>query len=365
MIERSPQPAAAKSRASGWNGPLCDVVPVAPTPLSTPDSTLPPVSAPTDNPAGGLQSEAQQVEASDMRAPGLATQLINAAAVIIPLAGLAAAIVLLWGVAFNWLYLALLVGMYVLTGLGITIGYHRLFTHRAFRTPKPVAIVLGVLGSMAVQGPLLKWVATHRRHHQHADEHGDPHSPHTHPRGLAGFFKGLWHAHLGWIFAPEYGGLRLYSQDLCKDRSLRFISRAFPWWVVLGLAIPAALGGVLTMSWMGVLLGFIWGGLVRVCLLHHITWSVNSVCHLWGWRPYHTGDESRNNPIIGVLALGEGWHNNHHAFPTSAAHGLRWWQLDVSYFIIRGMGLAGLASEIRRPDRARLADKRRASRRAE
>jgi stearoyl-CoA desaturase (Delta-9 desaturase) len=289
----------------------------------------------------------------------LTTQLINLGAVIVPLAGLAAAIMMLWGVAFNWLYLGLLVGMYVTTGLGITIGYHRLFTHRAFRTSKPVEVTLAVLGSMAVEGPLLKWVATHRRHHQHSDDHGDPHSPHTHGESVIGFFKGLWHAHLGWIFAPEHRGLARYASDLRKDRALRFVSRGFPWWVVLGLAIPAALGGLFTMSWMGVFLGFVWGGLVRVCVLHHVTWSVNSVCHLWGTRPYRTGDESRNNPIVGVLALGEGWHNNHHAFPTSAAHGLRWWQIDVSYLIIRAMGAVGLATEIRRPSEERLAAKSR------
>jgi stearoyl-CoA desaturase (delta-9 desaturase) len=298
---------------------------------------------------------------SDLGPPGgvdLRIRLINLAAVTIPFAGFVAAVALLWGVAFNWVYLALLAGMYLVTAVGITVGYHRFFTHRSFKTTRPVAAILAALGSMAVEGPVLQWAAVHRRHHQHSDDHDDPHSPHTHGAGLWGIVRGMWHAHMGWLLLARPGGLGRYVRDLRQDPLVRWMSQLFPVWVLLGLLIPAALGGLLTLSWTGVLLGFIWGGLVRVFLVHHVTWSINSVCHIWGTRPFRSHDESRNNPIFGVLALGEGWHNNHHAFPTSARHGLRWWQIDVSYMIIRTMALVGLARDIRLPSADRLAAKR-------
>ncbi|MHC5001893.1 MAG: acyl-CoA desaturase [Planctomycetota bacterium] len=321
------------------------------------------------NPDVAPEESPQTVTRRRLSATELKLRVINIAAVTIPFVGLVLAVVLLWGVAFNWIYLALLGGMYLATAAGITIGYHRLFTHRSFRTPRPMAAILAALGSMAVEGPVLQWVATHRRHHQHSDADGDPHSPHTHGSGFWATIRGMWHAHMGWLlstrtFVPTRDrasrsapGLARYVRDLRKDPLLRWMNSAFPYWVLLGLLIPAALGGLITMTWTGALLGFIWGGLVRVFLVHHVTWSINSVCHIWGTRPFHCHDESRNNAIFGVLALGEGWHNNHHAFPTSARHGLRWWQLDLSYLIIRGMGLVGLASEIRVPSRERIASK--------
>ena len=279
----------------------------------------------------------------------LRVRIINLVAVIAPFAGLIAAIVMLWGRGFSWLQLGLMLGMYVLTVLGITVGYHRLFTHRAFDAPRPVKAALAILGSMAVEGPLLKWVAMHRKHHQHSDTHDDPHSPHLHGGGVIGTIKGMWHAHVGWLFRPDAQGISKYVADLQNDRVLRTISELFPLWVAVGLLIPAILGGLFTMSWSGAFLGFLWGGLARVFLVHHVTWSINSVCHIWGSRPYDSDDESRNNFVFGVLALGEGWHNNHHAFPTSARHGLRWWQIDVSYWVIRGMAAVGLASKVRLP----------------
>ena len=291
-------------------------------------------------------------------AVGLKVRLINLAAVTIPFAGLVAAIILLWGVAFNWVYLALLGGMYAATAIGINVGYHRFFTHRSFKTPRFIEAILAVLGSMAVEGPVIQWAAMHRCHHQHSDEHQDPHSPHSHDTGLWSMVRGMWHAHMGWLFRPHPPGLARYVNDLRKDRLVRRMSKLFPLWVLVGLLIPAALGGLFTLSWMGVLLGFIWGGLVRIFLVHHVTWSINSVCHIWGTRPFQTNDESRNNAIFGVLAFGEGWHNNHHAFPTSARHGLRWWQLDVTYMIIRGMALVGLARDVRVPSPERIAAKR-------
>jgi stearoyl-CoA desaturase (Delta-9 desaturase) len=273
----------------------------------------------------------------------------NLAGVVVPFAGLVLGIILLWGKGFRWLHLGLMLGMYVVTAMGLTVGFHRLFTHRSFETNRVVKAILGICGSMAVEGPLLWWVAQHRLHHQHSDREGDPHSPHTHGEGVMEVFKGLWHAHIGWFFQPVAPNLYHYVGDLQKQRLLRIIDALFPLWVIVGLAIPAALGGLVTMTWTGALLGFIWGGLVRVFLVHHVTWSINSVCHIWGTRPFKNRDQSRNNFIFGIVGLGEGWHNNHHAFPTSAKHGLRWWQIDASYWVILLLKRCNLASNVRTP----------------
>jgi stearoyl-CoA desaturase (Delta-9 desaturase) len=274
---------------------------------------------------------------------------INLVAVILPLVGVGAAIVLCWGWGFSWVDLVLLLGLYLLTALGITVGFHRLFTHQSFQTNGVVQFVLSALGSMAVEGPLLQWVAQHRRHHAHSDQPGDPHSPHLHGGGILGLLRGLWHSHVGWIFDPDAPDLERYVRDLRRRRLLRVVSALFPMWVVLSLLIPAALGGLLTGSWMGVLSGLIWGGLVRIFLVHHVTWSVNSICHLWGSRPYHSHDRSRDNLVFGLLALGEGWHHTHHVFPTSARHGLRWWQIDISFYVIRTLALLRLARDVKVP----------------
>ena len=271
------------------------------------------------------------------------------ALVVIPFLGVICAILGIWGWGVTWIDLTTLLIMYTLTALGVTIGYHRLFTHRSFETIRPIKVVLGALGSMAVQGPLIKWVAMHRRHHQFSDGAGDPHSPHEHGPGLRGILLGFWHAHIGWMFDADPPDLYRYVPDLSADRLVRTTSNLFGLWVVLGLLLPGAAGGLLAGSWTGVILGVIWGGLVRLFLVHHMTWSVNSVCHLWGTRPYAGRDESRNNALFGILAFGEGWHNNHHAFPASARHGLRWWQVDVSYYIIRLLVFLRMASCVRLP----------------
>lgn len=269
--------------------------------------------------------------------------------VVLPLLGLGFAIWSTWGWGFSWLYLSLLIVMYLLTGLGITVGYHRLFTHKSFETGRIATLILGVLGSMAIEGPVVRWVASHRKHHQHSDGDADPHSPNAHGGGVIAVVKGFWHAHIGWMFDQIPSDLDRYVPDLRRDKLVVTIGHLFPLWALLGLLIPTAIGGLATGTWMGALLGFVWGGLARVFLVHHITWSVNSVCHIWGRRTYKTSDLSRNNPIFGVLALGEGWHNNHHAFPTSARHGLEWWQFDLSYIVIRVMEMLGLARRIRIP----------------
>jgi stearoyl-CoA desaturase (delta-9 desaturase) len=270
-----------------------------------------------------------------------------------PLAGLGVGVALTWGWGFGWLELGLLVGMYLMSMLGITVGFHRLFTHRSFQTFRPIQALLGACGSMALQGPLLDWVGRHRLHHQHSDKSGDPHSPHPHARGVRGWLQGFWHAHIGWAFAPMADGMDRYAGDWRRDRLIRVVSALFPLWAVLGFVIPTVIG-LCASGWQGAVTGFIWGGLVRVLLGHHATWSVNSICHLWGSKPYASGDESRNNLLVGIVALGEGWHNNHHAFPSSVRHGLEWWQFDASWIIIRTMALCGLAWRLRLPSRGEL-----------
>jgi stearoyl-CoA desaturase (delta-9 desaturase) len=282
-------------------------------------------------------------------------RIVLLTAVIAPFVGLIAAIVSVWGWGFRWSDLALLIGMYFLTVLGITVGFHRLFTHRAFETNSTVQFVLAILGSMAVQGPLLQWVALHRRHHQHSDEPEDPHSPHHHGDGVMGILRGLWYAHLGWMFSPKPTDLQKYVKDLRESRVLRAVSKLFPLWVAIGLLIPSLLGWLLVGSISGAWTGFIWGGLVRVLFVHHVTWSINSICHVWGQQPFRSKDESRNNAFFGIFGLGEGWHNTHHAFPTSARHGLRWWQLDVSYLVIRALAAIHLAWNVKLPSPAAVA----------
>lgn len=279
-------------------------------------------------------------------------------AVVIPLVGLVAAIVLLWGRGVGWLEVSALVGMYALTLFGVTVGFHRLFTHKSFETVLPVRVFLAIAGSMSVEGPVIKWCAVHRRHHQCSDHEGDPHSPHLHGDSWAGFFKGLFHAHMGWLFQPDVVDVQRSAKDLVNDRALRFVDRTFVLWVILGLILPALVGWAVTQSWWGLLLGFIWGGLVRVFIAHHVTWSINSVCHVWGRRDYRSNDQSTNNFAIALISGGEGWHNNHHAFPTSARHGLQWWQIDLSWYLIKLLSWFGLAWDIRTPSEKALAAKK-------
>jgi len=279
----------------------------------------------------------------------LGLRIASLIVVLVPFIALITAMVLAWGRGFDLLNLALLLGMYLATGLGITIGFHRLFTHRSFATTRPVQTIFAVLGSMAVEGSLLRWVAFHRSHHQHSDHDHDPHSPHTFGAGFWNMARGLWLAHIGWLFMRNPAHYKRYVGDLRADPLIRTLSMLFPLWVLLGLAIPALVGGLITMEWSGAMLGLLWGGLVRVFFVHHVTWSINSVCHIWGARPFKTSDQSRNNAIFGVLGFGEGWHNNHHAFPNSARHGLRWFQLDTSYIIIWFMSKIGLAWKVNIP----------------
>jgi stearoyl-CoA desaturase (Delta-9 desaturase) len=270
--------------------------------------------------------------------------------VILPVVGLVAAIVQLWGRAVGPVDLALLAGMYFVTSIGIGIGYHRLVAHGSFQTVGPIRALLAVFGSMAAQGPILYWAAIHRRHHSCSDQPGDPHSPHVgQGAGLGGLLRGFWHAHVGWLFAHEITDWSRYGIDLLRDRTLFVINRLYFLWVVLGLALPAAVGGALTRSWHGALTGLVWGGLVRIFLVHHVTWGVNSICHIYGTTPFRSRDESRNNAWLALPSFGEAWHNNHHAFPFSAVHGLRWWQVDLNAGMIRGLEALGLAWNVKVP----------------
>jgi stearoyl-CoA desaturase (Delta-9 desaturase) len=255
---------------------------------------------------------------------------------------------LVWGGALHWQDLVVLAIMYTLTGLGITVGYHRLFTHRSFRTTRAVRGLLAVLGSMAVEGPVIEWVATHRKHHRFTDLPGDPHSPHVDQApGWRGALRGLGHAHFGWMLrGQDMANPARYAKDLLADRDLAFISRTFALWVLAGLALPFGLGVALTGSLIGGLTGLLWGGAVRVLLLHHATFSINSLCHYFGRRPFSTGDQSRNLAWLAPLAFGEAWHNNHHAFPTSARHGLGRGQVDPGAWLILGLERCQLAWDV-------------------
>jgi stearoyl-CoA desaturase (delta-9 desaturase) len=278
----------------------------------------------------------------------------------LPPAALVLAGWLAWGGALHWQDLAILGFTYALTGLGITVGYHRLFTHRSFKTSRAVRALLAVLGSMAVEGPVIEWVATHRKHHRFSDHAGDPHSPHVDcDPGWRGAMRGLGHAHVGWMFrGKDMANPARYAKDLVADRDLRFISRAFPLWVLAGLAFPFGLGVALTGSIAGGLTGLLWGGAVRVFLLHHVTFSINSLCHFFGRRPFATDDQSRNLAWLAPLAFGEAWHNNHHAFPTSARHGLGRRQLDSGGWLIDGLERCHLAWDVVRISPARQQAKR-------
>jgi stearoyl-CoA desaturase (delta-9 desaturase) len=253
-----------------------------------------------------------------------------------------------WGGLLHWQDLVILALMYLIAGLGVTVGFHRLLTHRAFRTHAWLRFALAASGSTAVQGPVIEWVANHRKHHRFSDADGDPHSPHaSHAGGLGGAVRGLMHAHLGWVFSSAtVANEQRYAKDLLQDGAVRFVDATFPLWVVAGLAAPFGLGVALTGSVIGGLTGMLWGGAVRIFLLHHATFSVNSLCHYFGRQPYLTGDESRNLAWLALPTLGEAWHNNHHAFPASARHGLRRRQLDPSALVIALLERIGLAWDV-------------------
>jgi stearoyl-CoA desaturase (Delta-9 desaturase) len=271
----------------------------------------------------------------------------NLVAVLLPFAAFAVAVVLLWNDLVGPSDLAIFAGLYLLSAFGITIGYHRLLTHRSFDAPRPVRYALAIMGQTAVQGPVVDWVADHRKHHAFADEEGDPHSPHLHGGGLKGALHGLYHAHMGWLFVTQgQADRRRYARDLMDDPVMKRISKAFLWNAIGGLALAFVLGLAITGTLAGGITALVWGGLVRIFFVHHITWSINSICHFFGRRRFAIDDHSTNVFWLALPSLGESWHHNHHAFPRSAVHGLRWWEIDVTGLVIMAMKRVGLARDV-------------------
>ncbi|WP_316768127.1 acyl-CoA desaturase [Streptomyces sasae] len=302
----------------------------------------------------------QEASTTPARGPALPTaeQFMIGVFVAVPFLALLAAVPLAWRHGLSPVDLALAVVFYLVSGLGITVGFHRHFTHGSFKARRPLRIVLALAGSIAVQGPLITWVADHRKHHQFSDKDGDPHSPWRYGRSPGALAKGMLYAHLGWLFETEHASPRQYAPDLVKDRTLMLISRRFGLLVLASLALPALLGAGLTRSWQGALTALFWAGLVRICLVHHVTWSINSICHAAGSRPFHSRDRSGNVWWLAPLSFGESWHNLHHADPTSARHGVLTGQLDASARLIRWLERLGWVYEVRWPDRRRVDAKR-------
>ncbi len=275
--------------------------------------------------------------------------------VIVPLLALLLAVPVAGGWGLGWTDVVLALVFYVISGLGITVGFHRYFTHGSFKANRALRVALAISGSIALQGPVIDWVADHRRHHAFSDKEGDPHSPWlfgTGPRALA---RGFYHSHMGWLFGRDQTNEERFTPDLLADRDIARVDRLFVLWATLSLVLPGVLGGLLTMSWWGALTAFFWAGLVRVAVLHHVTWSINSICHMIGEQPFASRDHSRNVWPLAVLSFGESWHNLHHADPTCARHGVQRGQVDISARVIWAFEKLGWAHSVRWPTPKRLA----------
>jgi stearoyl-CoA desaturase (delta-9 desaturase) len=284
----------------------------------------------------------------------IAEQIGVYAFVIIPFLALALAVPFAWGWGLGWVDIALAVSFYLVSGLGVTVGYHRLFTHGSFKPKRGLKIALAVAGGLSAQGSVIEWVADHRRHHAFSDREGDPHSPWLFGTGPAAIAKGFYHSHIGWLFERDRTTIDRFAPDLVADADLRAVDRLFIPLTVLSLTVPALIGGLVTWSWMGALTAFFWAGLVRIAFLHHVTWSVNSVCHMVGDRPFKSRDKASNVWPLAILSFGESWHNLHHADPTSARHGVLRGQLDISARLIWVFEKLGWASNVRWPTEQRV-----------
>jgi stearoyl-CoA desaturase (Delta-9 desaturase) len=273
---------------------------------------------------------------------------VSIATVAIPLLGVIAALVLTYWKGISTVEIVVLVIMHCLTYIGVTVGFHRYFSHKSFETNTVIRAALAILGSMAAQGPVFYWVAAHRRHHQYSDQPDDPHSPYVDDNGKISFngIQGFWHAHAGWMISSKLTNYTLFVKDLLKDPLLVKINQLYLLWIVLGLAIPAIVGGALTLTWLGVLKGFLWGGLVRVFLVQHTYWYNGSLTHVLGKHHFDSKDQSRNNIWMAIPTFGEAWHNNHHAFPGSAIFGFEWWQIDLGGWVLRFLEALGLVKDI-------------------
>jgi stearoyl-CoA desaturase (delta-9 desaturase) len=303
-------------------------------------------------PADGELDPSPSVRPADGELDPVAHPIVDRVATgvmtVVPALALAWGVVAAWGGSLHWQDLVVFAISYLLTGIGVTVGFHRLLTHRSFATYPLARGVLAALGSAAAEGAVIEWVAGHRMHHAYSDHAGDPHSPHIgHGSGWRGAARGLAHAHMGWVFGMDgVASERRYAPDLLADPVVGFVDRTFIIWVLAGLAFPFGLGVLLTGTLVGGLTGLLWGGVVRIFCLHQATFCINSLCHFFGTQPYKTGDESRNLAWLALPTLGEAWHNNHHAFPTSARHGLGRWQLDVSAAVIYSLERCGLAWDV-------------------
>ncbi|MDX3188751.1 acyl-CoA desaturase [Streptomyces sp. MN03-5084-2B] len=274
---------------------------------------------------------------------------------LVPFVALAVAVPVFWGWGVSWVDLAIGGAFFVVSTLGVTVGYHRYFTHGSFRAKRALRIALAIAGGLAAQGPVIGWVADHRRHHAFSDRDGDPHSPWLFGTSPVALARGFWHAHMGWLFGRDKTNVDRFAPDLAADRDLRVVDRLFPLWVLVSLLLPPLLGGLITLSWWGALTAFLWAGLARISFQHHVTWSVNSVCHMIGERPFASRDRSANFWPLAILSMGESWHNTHHADPTSARHGAQRGQIDISARVIWLFEKLGWAWNVRWPTAKRLA----------
>ncbi|APU12810.1 MULTISPECIES: acyl-CoA desaturase [Actinoalloteichus] len=275
--------------------------------------------------------------------------------VILPFLALFAAVPFAWGWGLSWVDVGLGAAFFVISGLGITAGFHRYFTHGSFKANRPLRIGLAIAGSMALQGPVITWVADHRRHHAFSDKEGDPHSPWMFGTSPVALAKGFWHAHMGWLFERDLTNTQRFTPDLLADPDIARVQRQFGLWTVVSLLLPGVLGGLITWSFWGAFTAFFWAGLVRVGLLHHVTWSVNSICHMVGERPFQARDKSANFWPLAILSFGESWHNLHHADPTCARHGVQRGQIDITARLIWIFEKFGWATKVRWPTTQRLA----------
>lgn len=289
---------------------------------------------------------------------GRAQLLLTSLLVLLPASGVGYALVRFWSHGISWFDVVLAVVMYAATGLGVTVGFHRLLTHRSFRARRWLKVALTVVGTMALEGSSISWVAQHRRHHASSDRNGDPHSPWIYGGEARKLFRGFWHAHIGWLFVGQQNDSEHWRADLVKDHDVRRVNALTPLWSALSLLIPFGVGYAITHTLWGAVLALIWGGLVRIFVLHHVTWSINSVCHVFGKRPFRSNDRSTNFAPLALLSFGESWHNAHHAYPGLARHGVDRGQIDISALVIRLFERLGWVSSVKWPTPAKLALRR-------
>ena len=323
--------------------------------MTTTTATVP-AAPPTANPDGAARTRAPRPDV-EPEPSGRLDRFLVGLFVAVPLLAVLAAVPLAWGWGLGWHDIVIAFVFYVITGMGITMGFHRHFTHSSFKAARPLRVSLAIAGSLAIEGPVLVWVADHRRHHKYSDKEGDPHSPWRFGNDWKALSKGFLYAHMGWMFNPNRTSQQKFCPDLLADPPIRRVSSTFPLWVAVSLLAPALIGGLWSMSLAGALTAFFWASLVRICLLHHVTWSINSVCHTFGNEDFDVRDKSRNVAWLAIPSFGESWHNLHHSDPTCARHGALEGQIDISARAIWIAEKLGWASDVRWPDEQRLSGK--------